>query len=202
MRSLLSYCSATLFFLVCLASPCTRDARARCIPFDPGSIECSGGSVLVLPDGSGPTLESQGATITVQLWACPGEPNPLVDYPAQDMWLDDDGSGTLAFCAPGAVPDGPTDASGTTTFSQAFAGGGTTSGGLVVRTVGSEFAVPSLTIVSPDNDGDLDVDLADFAAFSLDFTRGEGTRSDLDFDGAVNIADFVLFGQAFGMHCP
>ena len=157
--------------------------------------------MLLVPDGSGPTLESQGASIVLQLWECPGEPHAFAGYPAQDMWLEGDDSGTLAFCAPGAIADGPTDEFGVATFTRALAGGGAQQGDVIVRTGGADFQVGSIAFVSPDMTGDLVVDLRDFASFGLDFGSHEA-RSDFSCDGVVDLNDFSIFGQAFGARCP
>ena len=188
-----------------LASP-VGPAAARCVPFIPGVVTSSGGQVLLLPDGTGPTLEECGATITVQLWRCPGEPWALVGLPAQDVWLEPPETGNLAFCAPGAIADGPTDEQGITTISRALAGGGAASGQMLVYGGGSLFRVEGLQFVSPDLDGDLDVDLADVALFATDFRSGDptgvGARSDFDFDGRLDLRDFAILAMALGTGCP
>ena len=181
-------------------------AVARCIPFDPGDVTSAGGQVLLMPDGTGPSLEDLGATITVQLWACPGEPNAVVGLPAQDVWLEAPSVSTLAFCAPGAIADAPTDATGTTTIARALAGGGSGGAGLLLHGGGTIFPVDGLQFVSPDLNGDLDVDLVDVAIFAIDFHSGDpvgvAARSDFDFDGRLDLSDLATMAAAIGKACP
>jgi hypothetical protein len=201
MRSLIAPKSLfTALALLFAVGAFLSQAHARCIPFDPGDVTATGGQVLLVPDGSGPSLESLGANIVVRLWACPGEPKGLVDYPAQDIWIEGSGTGTLAFCAEGGIADGPTDAGGLTTFSRALAGGGWDSGEMVVHAGGLEFRLSGYEFVSPDIDGDLEVDIVDFKEFGLDYS-GSAPRSDLDFDGRVDLNDFLVMSRSFGARC-
>jgi hypothetical protein len=206
MRSLFSQnlfnLSALPIAALVLSVSAVSESQARCIPFEPGSATSEGGQVLILPDGSGPSLESSGATIFVQLWACPGEPVPAVGVPAQDMWLEAIGPGALALCAPGALADGPTDENGVATFSQALAGGGWTTDGVTVHYDNVVSPVPNVRIVSPDIDGNLEVDITDFSAFGRSFGRTDAPHLDFVHDGVIDLADFSVFMQAYGTRCP
>ncbi|MCE2434428.1 MAG: hypothetical protein J4F29_16130 [Candidatus Latescibacteria bacterium] len=63
-------------------------------------------------------------------------------------------------------------------------------------------AMITITIISGDFDGDLDVDFADFLAFTGVFGLSSSdanydTRMDMNDDGVINFADFLIFVSAF-----
>ena len=64
-------------------------------------------------------------------------------------------------------------------------------------------AVITVTIISGDFDGDLDVDFADFLAFTGVFGLSSSdanydARMDMNEDGVINFADFLIFVDVFG----
>ena len=64
-------------------------------------------------------------------------------------------------------------------------------------------AVITVTIISGDFDGDLDVDFADFLAFTGVFGLSSSdanydARMDMNDDGVINFADFLIFVSVFG----
>ena len=64
-------------------------------------------------------------------------------------------------------------------------------------------AVITVTIISGDFDGDLDVDFADFLAFTGVFGLSSSdanydARMDMNEDGVINFADFLIFVDIFG----
>ena len=64
-------------------------------------------------------------------------------------------------------------------------------------------AVITVTIISGDFDGDLDVDFADFLAFTSVFGLSSSdanydARMDMNEDGVINFADFLIFVSVFG----
>ncbi len=64
-------------------------------------------------------------------------------------------------------------------------------------------AVITVTIISGDFDGDLDVDFADFLAFTGVFGLSSSdanydARMDMNDDGVINFADFLIFVDVFG----
>ena len=64
-------------------------------------------------------------------------------------------------------------------------------------------AVITVTIIAGDFDGDLDVDFADFLAFTGVFGLSSSdanydARMDMNDDGVINFADFLIFVSAFG----
>jgi len=149
----------------------------------------AGGTVMISPAALGPSLASVGATISVHIEDAAFA--PIVGYPFQDMWWDDNGNGDIALCQGGSNADGNTDANGDTTISGPAAGGGWTQSGLQVYMAGTPMAGPVLLIDvnSPDINGDLVVNVIDLGDFSIDFGAGVGFRSDFIFDGVLNIAD-------------
>ena len=158
---------------------------------------------LITPSGTGASLADQGITISVQIMDCALVPVP--NYPRQDVWVWGWNDDQVWMCPGGSVADRDTDADGRTTISGAIAGGGTTTDGTVIYVSGYPMTSPTtalpLDFVSPDLDGDLDVDIADFALFGQDF-GSTAMRSDLDPNGVVDIGDFSIFGRHFGTNCP
>ena len=64
-------------------------------------------------------------------------------------------------------------------------------------------AVITVTVISGDFDGDLDVDFADFLAFTAVFGSSSSdanydARMDMNDDGVINFADFLIFVGIFG----
>jgi len=160
------------------------------------------GTVMITPTALGPSLASVGATISVHIEDAAFA--PIVGYPFQDIWWDDNGNGDLAFCQGGSNADGNTDANGDATISGPAAGGGWTLAGVQVYMAGTPMAGPALTIDinSPDNTGDLVVDIADLGDFSDDLQNNPGAfRSDLIFDGILNIADVGEYALHHGTTC-
>lgn len=175
-------------------SPCDGDWCPLC----PAPV-CASGSVLVTPEGNGPTLEALGLVITVTVLGCDGI--PLSGYPADEIRLEAF-SGSVDFCG-NAVADHATDGQGQTTFSGALAGGGWSQGDLYV-TVGSMRQVPALPLAvnSPDINGDLRVDLIDVSEFAADFLdEAYQFRSDFTHDGVENLADIGILAWHLGEGC-
>lgn len=164
-------------------------------------VSSAGGELLVAPAGNGPTLAEIGATVTVTLLDPTGA--PIVGFPAQDVWLDDTGSGEIALCGLGSTADQASLTNGELTISRALAAGGATQTGMRVYVSGLviETTLPIL-VVSPDLDANLTVDLADLGLFGAHFTAGSGAPADFDFDGAVGLADLGIFALHYGKTCP
>ena len=159
-------------------------------------------TALISPAGLAPSLADQGIIIEVEILDC-GE-IPIVNFPFQDIWVSDPGTGELALCQGGSMADANTDANGYTTISGVVFGGGYTEGGTLVY-VNGEPALDAgpmpLNFVSPDLDGDRIVDITDFSIFGLDF-GSTAMRSDFVPDGIVDLADFSTFGVNFHSNCP
>ena len=191
----------SLLCLVASMSFCPSTVLSKCIPFDPGSASAAPAQILIVPDGSGPSLESQGATIHVLINECPGVPSEGI--PAADIWLEPAGIGATAFCEGSGIADGPTDVNGTTTFTGALAGGGWSTEGIQVYVGENAFWVPlPISVVSPDINGDLSVDLADIGDFAEDFVSGYAARSDFNFDGRLDLNDIGTMAIHVGASCP
>lgn len=165
-------------------------------------------SLFVVPDGSGMPLTAAmagyggivDATIHLELVDYGGY--PITNYPAEDMWLESDDDG-LIFCPLGTMADGPTDASGQTTWSGALRGGGSSAAvchvvvnGLVM------FNDLPLHFNSADLNGDLVVNLTDVGEFAIDFFGGYRYRSDFHYDGILNLRDVALMAAAMQAACP
>ena len=202
MRFVLLFLSS--FVLVpALAERATADTTG--IPCEYFSCWTEGTPTVVLasPAGSAPTVAEQGLVIHVEVLDC--TLTPIANFPFQNIWLGDTGTGELAYCPDGTIADANTDSEGRTTITGPLSAGGHTETGTCVWVAGIlalDQGPLALNVVSPDLDGDLDVDIADFSRFGLDFGSGSAPRSDLVPDGIVNLADFAAFGRHFGESCP
>lgn len=181
------------------------------------SATSAGGVLLVCPAGDGPTLSDIGATISVTiLWCTLAE--PLADLPPQDVWIMSKILYDSRLCSGyrSSDADGLTDINGQTTVSGSIAAGGYFGDGVYVVALGgfiqlgeSQSGEPCdnplpLILVSPDINGDLVVESADFALFAAEFLNGGGTpdpRMDFNGDGLVESVDFALFALHFNHQC-
>jgi hypothetical protein len=130
---------------------------------------------------------------------------PVVGYPAEDIWLDRVGGGSFEFVQPGTCADGPTDIAGRTAWREPLAAGGVALTGLIAMVGGIPLNVPplqSVRFVSFDNAGDLTVDLNDVVVFTIDFMTAYNVRSDLVHDGHIDLADLTVFTSHYGHSCP
>lgn len=146
-------------------------------------------------------MAEQGVVVWVQVRDT--EDLPIPNFPYQDMWLDDNGDLSLSLCQDGAVADGNTDASGTTTISGALFAGGYTPAGTKVWIQGTPVFGDALglRLVSPDINGDLVVDVLDLVRFGAAFGTPDAA-ADFDADGGVGLVDFGILGVHYGDHCP
>lgn len=175
-----------------------------CYPGSPllVTVTTAGGSLLISPAGTGPTLGEVGATVEVEIRDGCGL--PIAGFPYQDLFLDDAGTGDIGLCLWGRVADANTDAMGRTTLSGAIAGGGWTQSGMQLGVAGILVGpVLPIDVVSPDINGDLFVNLGDIAAFAVDFSGDVSTfRSDLDHDGQLSLGDLGILAVHYGESCP
>jgi len=176
------------------------------------SIAVPSAHVFVCPYGDGETLAEAGATITVQVIDDQGFPAP--GMPPGDLWLLGCDDLWTTLCAPfysSIDADATTDANGMTTISGAIRGGGSGSGLWVV--VGGSIATGEwfpcgdpiclpITVVSPDINGDLLVDLVDFSLFAGGWPPLPYDPA-LDFDGdsAIDLIDLSIFAAHFLHGC-
>ena len=177
------------------------------------SATSAGGVLLVCPGSDGPTLSDIGATISVTiLWCTQAE--PLADLPPQDFWIMGSTYPDPRLCGNGpgsASADAPTNVNGQTTISGSIAAGGYFGDGVYVFAGGAIIQLGDtcdnplpLVLVSPDINGDLVVESADFALFAAEFSSGGGAgdpRMDFNGDGLVESVDFALFAQHFSHEC-
>lgn len=166
------------------------------------NVETNGGDLLVTPGGAGPTIDSIGGTVSVQI--LDGCDLPIAGYPFQDVFLGDSGAGTLNVCPGGSVADGNTNANGETTISGAIAAGGSSADGLRLLIGGMPVdGLLPFRVVSPDLNADRIVNLADVAEFAAAYTSGAVPfEADLSFDGVMNLTDVAAFAAAVGETCP
>ena len=170
-------------------------------------------ALLVMPDGSGPPLsearEFGGAHVDATIYLtlvsnCPPT-GPMVNIPAEDMWLESN-DGSLVFCAGGSIADAPTDDQGNTTWSRPLSGGGWSLGWCDIM-IGGALVIgrlnDNLNFNSPDLNADLVVNLTDISEFAQDFYGSQyAFRSDLHFDYVVNLSDLAVMSGAIGKSCP
>jgi hypothetical protein len=170
---------------------------------------------VVCPQGDGPPLSNLAptpgdATLLVTVKDLSGA--PVTGIPAADFWVigcHDELSLCGGYLAINAT--GPTDANGQTTIAGAGALGGCDAclhaivQGYVIDN-GSLFEPAELPIrtISPDGDGDLDVDSVDFTRFGNGWVTLGGTYDpcmDFNCDGTAGIIDFTVFGNHMDHAC-
>jgi hypothetical protein len=168
-------------------------------------------TLLVVPDGSGPPLtqaRSLGgslvdATVHVLARDDAGLPEPGVDAEGWNLvWT---GGGVHA-CGGGLPADHATLADGTTEWAGPLRAGGHSHGLVRVFTWGNPVFTNDgqpLQVNSPDLNGDLEINLLDVPLFAQDFLGGTyDFRSDLHYDGVVNLSDIIPLAQHLGARCP
>ena len=210
-----------LFLLLLLTQTGAAPVLAADIPVFPYaevSVATEGPlSLLSAPDGSGLPLtqafDSTGqpvdGTITMTLYDdYPPWGNPVAYFPAEDIWLADM-TGSLTNCPAGTIPDGDTDANGTTTWTRALYAGGhiEPAGGnqLVIMVMGGNIEggdLPDFRLNSADLNGDLVVNLTDVWHFTMGYFGPYAYTTDLHWDGAVNLSDLAELARAVGTECP
>ncbi len=177
--------------------------------------------LLVVPDGSGPAFgqarafggATADATVAVQVWSYDesGPVGPWANFDPLALTLRP-ATGSARGCAGTAVAtaDASTGADGWTQFSlPPHAGGWSEAATQVLLWNGALYApacscgpLPIL-FNSPDLNGDRRVDLADITLFAQDYFAGVGAfRSDLHWDGVVDLSDLAVFSRHLGADCP
>jgi hypothetical protein len=129
--------------------------------------------------------------------------DPVVLYPAVDMWVEANG---LCYCSPTAtIADGPTDGSGQTTFSGPFyVGGCSDDNSTNIRVNGTLLNHPGLPIWfnSPDMNCDFVVNLSDVVIFAPAYYGAYSYCADFYWDGNINLSDVVILAQHIAHVCP
>jgi len=143
------------------------------------STTVSGG---ICPQGDGDHLDAIGAQISLQLLDINGD--PVVGYPAVDMWLVANG---MCLCPGGSVADQSTDINGYTTFSGALHAGGCSNDNslnVYINPYGVlNHAGMAIWVNSPDMNCDLMVNLTDLSLFASAYFGPYAYCIDYNFDG-------------------
>lgn len=164
-------------------------------------VTSAAGVLFACPAGDGPTLSQLALTISVTVSHC-GVVNPGI--PATDIWVIGCHD-LLVLCGRGISASGPTDENGRTIITGDIAAGGCDVGGLRVVVQGEVAgagvcADPCLPIKvkSADINGNLVVNLVDFAIFGSGYTSPPKPYNEcIDYAapfGTITIADFAVYG--------
>jgi hypothetical protein len=171
------------------------------------TIEVPAAHLLVCPQGDGQSLAEVGATITVQVFTDQCWPPP--GFPPEDIFLYGCDAVWTTLCAPVSQAinaDGPTDGNGMTTVSGTIRAGGYGTGlwvmvrgematGVCVPSCADPICLP-ITVVSPDINGDLVVNLVDVALLAGAWPPlPYSPPIDFNGDGVINLLDLSLFAQ-------
>jgi hypothetical protein len=166
-------------------------------------------TLLVVPDGSGPgfpgarTVGGQPYDARVVVTVLDGGAYPVVPLPYEAMdlrWA----TGNVANCWGAMHPDRWTDLSGETVWTRPPHAGGHGESLCVMFVCYGPLQSSSgvwLKVNSPDLDGNLSVDLADIGLFASDYYGAYAFRSDLSYDGAINLAEIAVLAQRQGAGC-
>ena len=174
----------------------------------PSWCEAVPGHLVVTPGGSAASLADRG--MTIEIWLRDQFDSPVPQYPREDIWLDDSGTGDIVVCPGGSLVDADTDAEGHTMISGAIAAGGWSQRGPAVYASGipiyqtpseGDYILYSITVNSPDINGDLEVGIADITLFVNDL-QNYAFRSDFNNDGEVDLSDITTFTNHIGESCP
>lgn len=178
--------------------------------------------LLNRPDGTGNAFNAAILTTdgtvqdaTISMTVLDGNGDPVLSFPALDMWLETTNGG-LVPCTGGTQADQNThNVTGFTLWAAPLQAGGADGGagsGVVTMVmisnaplVGSDLA---LWHNSPDINADGLVNVTDVQVFAVDYFAYAADplsyefKSDLEYDGAVNVSDIVPLAQGQGHNCP
>jgi hypothetical protein len=137
---------------------------------------------------------------------------PVAGVPATDIWLIGCNDLLVLCGGSGAInASGPTDANGQTTITDTFAAGGCDSGvrvvvqGRLLVHPGCDEPCLPIQVRSADVNGNLAVNLADFASFGAGYTSPPKVYNEcIDFAspfGVVTLSDLATFGTHFQHAC-
>jgi hypothetical protein len=162
------------------------------------------------PNGDGQPFTSAAdattfavADASVTLTVLDGLMQPIVNFPAEDMWLESQDGG-MAFCAGGTTADFNTNANGQTGWFASMQAGGNSQAVTEVMISGAALTSGTLPISynSADLDGSGKVDLSDLSDFAFDFYGSYDFRSDFQYDTVIDLLDIVRLSETFGAACP
>jgi hypothetical protein len=191
--------------LLCLQVASVETVTSGVVDQCNSSASGAAGVVLACPQSDGDLLSAAGLTITVTVLDINSDPVPNI--PAADVWLIGCND-LLALCGgSGAInASGPTDVNGQTTITGDIAAGGCDLGG--VRVVVQGIAIGAgpcgdpcvaVKVKSPDINGNLIVNLVDFATFGAGYTSPPKPYNEcIDYAapfGTVTLADFAKYGS-------
>jgi len=155
-------------------------------------------SIDFLFDTQGPATEPYRLRVLWDTWGCePSGPAPGIELAYLSGWSSSPG---LVFAEPAGQVGGATDAGGMTAVILPLRGGGQGTAWDFRLTAPGIYCAQNLDlglkVNSPDLDGDLLVNLADLTLFARDYFGPYNYRSDLYWNGAVDLADIVYFSRA------
>jgi len=164
-----------------------------------------------LPNGLGATFAQARTTTgvvnaTITLTVLDGGMVPVANYSANDMWLQPvAGVGNFNACTGGTTADLNTNASGVTTWAAPLRAGGWSTNNTQIIINGAALTSNTGLVLrhnSTDINGDGAANLADIPLFAADFYGSYAFRSDLQYDGLVNLSDIPRLVSGVGAVCP
>lgn len=175
-------------------------------------------TLLVVPDGSGPSFAGarlvNGTTVdaTIRLVVHNGNGVPYSGISRESWWLEWQNHGVVA-CRSACCGDHPaglfcdhwTLADGSTEWLRPPYAGGHSESLVLVNWMGTPLTSNvglGLRVNSPDLNGDMSVDLIDIPLFASDYAAGYRFRSDLSYDGVLNLSDIPVLARYLGCSCP
>lgn len=186
------------------------------------SVSCSGMRVSVCPRSDFEFIRNAcgGDDDYIEIWVRDWGGNGIPGIPPTDYWIDScDESADFQLCyffiEADSVTSGRSGFEGRTTISGRVMGGGCVLSGGIKLAVQGQIVVDEtwvnpicldIQIVSPDIDGDLDVDLSDLGIFGTSLNRSAGHPEyndccDFNDDGQVNLSDFAFMGMHYQHGC-
>lgn len=166
-----------------------------------------------LPNGQGSTFTQAGSTggvvdATITLTLRTEDCQPIANFSRNDMWLEKEvvtGAGNFTACMGGTVADANTNAAGVTTWVAPLRAGGWSTSRTLVVVNGMALTTNTGLILrhnSADLNGDRVANLSDIALFAADYVSGlNPLRSDLQYDGIVNLGDIPRLASGIGADC-